>query len=213
MTQYGKLIEEINQFNAQLIAVSKNRSVEEIMLLYQRGQKKFAENRPQEFLSKFEFLPTDIEWHLIGHLQTNKVRSIIKHIHLIHSADSLNLLETINHEAHRSAKNQKVLLQIKISKEETKHGFNYENLCSLLDDNKIQSLANLSVVGIMGIGSLTDDPGKTRNEFKLLKSYFEFLKSKFFSESFKEISMGMSSDYRIALEEGATMVRIGSILF
>ncbi|NOT37682.1 MAG: YggS family pyridoxal phosphate-dependent enzyme [Saprospiraceae bacterium] len=214
MTNYELIQKKINEYNAQLIVVSKNRSAEEVLPIYNLGQRNFGENRPQELESKFNLLPKDINWHLIGHLQSNKVRSILPIATLIHSVDNIKLLHVLNEESKRIRKTQNILLQIKLSAEESKHGFLFTDLLTLLSYKEIQALANLNIIGVMGIGSLTSDPTITRNEFKTLKNYFSILKEKYFpKDDFKEISMGMSGDYQIALEEGATMVRVGSLLF
>ncbi|MEP7195801.1 MAG: YggS family pyridoxal phosphate-dependent enzyme [Saprospiraceae bacterium] len=214
MTKLQIVQSQIAPYSAQLVAVSKLQENEKIMLLYDQGQRVFSENRPQELARKYNELPKDIEWHLIGHLQQNKVRMIVPIVHLIHSVDSFELAKKINAEAKLNFKKVNILLQIKLSKEESKHGFNFTELINSLQRDFWSELNNIEICGVMGIGSLTSEPSITRQEFKQLKNYFEELKSNYFKiNEFKEISMGMSADFQIALEEGATMVRIGSLIF
>ncbi len=214
MSKWQEINEYIQSYHAQLIAVSKNQENIKVLNLHLEGQLIFAENRPQELVRKSEEIKAKLKWHLIGHLQTNKVKSILPITELIHSVDSIDLLIKINQEAEKVNKIQKILLQLKLSNEETKHGFDFDNLRSHLDKIDFERLSNITFCGVMGIGSLTDDPIVTRQEFKRLYDYFNHIKEPYlWSKDFKEISMGMSSDYKIALDEGATMVRIGSLLF
>lgn len=199
----------------KLIAVSKTKSVAEIQEAYDAGQRVFGENQVQELVDKYEALPTDIEWHLIGHLQTNKVKYIAPFINLIHSVDSLKLLQEIDKQA---AKNNRVidcLLQIFIADEDTKFGLGHDEAIELLRSDDFAALKNVRIVGVMGIATNTDNEKHIKEEFYELNTFFHGLKASFFrkEESFKEISMGMSSDYKIAIEEGSTMVRIGSTIF
>ena len=212
---YYLLSATCRQHHATLVAVSKTRSVEEVEEVYQMGQRIFAENRVQELLEKSPALPKDIEWHLIGHLQTNKVRSIIPYVSCIQSMDRINLWDKIQEEAVRSDKKIKCLLQIKIAAEETKYGWNFEELNNILLSDKHRTCPDVIICGVMGMASLTDDLIQVRNEMKSLKASFYHLKDHYFKNDpvFDTISMGMSGDYNIALEEGSTMIRIGSLLF
>ena len=201
--------------SVQLIAVSKYRTVPEILKLYNSGQRLFAENRVQALLERMEQLPSDIEWHLIGHLQTNKAKYIVPNVALVHSADSVKILETLNKEAAKIQKRIRVLLQIKIAQEEEKFGFNLNDLYSLLQDETHLLWEHVQICGVMGMGTLTQDTQQTEKEFETLFLYFQRLKKDFFGSDphFIEISMGMSGDYELAIKHGATMVRIGSALF
>jgi len=211
-------IEEIKNSipkNVKLIAVSKTKPAEDIMEAYNSGYRIFGENKPQELKEKYNTLPKDIEWHMIGHLQTNKVKYIAPFVHLIHAVESIKLLTTINKEAEKNNRIIDVLLQIYIAKEESKFGLSKEELITLLESEEFKSHKNIRVVGLMGMATFTNDSSIIRNEFKSLKQIFEFTKEKYFSnqESFKEISMGMSDDYKLAIEEGSTIIRVGSSIF
>jgi len=197
------------------VAVSKTRSIAEIDIVYQMGQRIFAENRAQELLEKAPSMAKDIEWHLIGHLQTNKVRSIMPYVSCIQSLDRINLWDKIQEEAVRSDKKIKCLLQIKIAAEETKFGWTFEELNKILLSGRHHACPDVIICGVMGMASLTDDMTQVRNEMKSLKTSFDLLKDQHFKNdpAFDTISMGMSGDYSIALEEGSTMIRIGSLLF
>lgn len=203
------------RYGATLVAVSKTRSIPEIEFIYQMGQRIFAENRVQELIAKAPVMPGDIEWHLIGHLQTNKVRSLLPHVKCIQSLDRLSLWETIQEEALRINKSVRCLLQIKVAQEESKFGWDYSELLTFLDSNRNKDYTHVRIEGIMGMASLTDDTVQVRKEMRQLRSYFDQLKAKYFAQQpdFTTMSMGMSGDYLIALEEGSTMVRIGSLLF
>ena len=201
--------------NVTLIAVSKTKPVSDLQEAYDAGQRIFGENKALEMRDKHQALPADIQWHFIGHLQTNKIKYIAPFVTLIHAIDSLPLLEAVNKEA---AKNNRVidcLLQFHIAKEETKFGLDIEEAKSLLESESFKNLKNINICGVMGMATFTDNAAQVRNEFKNLKNIFETLKENYFKEkvSFKEISMGMSDDYPIAIEEGATMVRVGSKIF
>ncbi|MBP7239262.1 MAG: YggS family pyridoxal phosphate-dependent enzyme [Saprospiraceae bacterium] len=200
---------------ATLVAVSKTRSIEEMDVLYQLGQRVFAENKAQELIKKAPVMPPDIQWHLIGHLQTNKVKSILPYVTCIQSLDRENLWEKIQEEAFKTGRTISCLLQIKIASEETKFGWSYAALTDALAAGKQNAFPNVMLEGVMGMASLTADEGQVRAEMKQLKMYFDQLKEAYFSTraEFKTISMGMSGDYRIALEEGSTMIRVGSLLF
>ncbi|HCN85046.1 MAG TPA: YggS family pyridoxal phosphate-dependent enzyme [Sphingobacteriaceae bacterium] len=206
---------EVERLNVKLIAVSKTKTVEEIKEAYDAGQRAFGENRVQELVEKQEALPKDIEWHLIGHLQTNKVKYITPFVSMIHSVDSLKLLQEINKQAEKSNRRIDCLLEIYIADEETKFGLGFDEAIELLRLEEYASLKNVRIVGVMGIASNTANPGKVKEEFYELQTFFKGLKMSFFrkDDAFKEISMGMSSDYKIAIEEGSTMVRIGSTIF
>ncbi|MBC8054002.1 MAG: YggS family pyridoxal phosphate-dependent enzyme [Sphingobacteriaceae bacterium] len=211
----SKLKKELDSYKAKLIAVSKTKSNEEIMEAYKAGQRAFGENQVQELVEKQEQLPKDIDWHLIGHLQTNKVKYIAPFVSLIHSVDSLKLLIEINKQA---AKNNKVidcLLQVYIADEDTKFGLGYDETIELLRSEEYAQLKNIRIVGVMGIATNTKVEKQIRDEFQELRVFFEGLKQSFFrtEDYFKEISMGMSGDYTIALEEGSTMIRVGSTIF
>lgn len=198
-----------------LIAVSKTKPVSDLQEAYDAGQRIFGENKALEMRDKHQVLPDDIQWHFIGHLQTNKIKYIAPFVTLIHAIDSLSLLEAVNKEA---AKNNRVincLLQFHIAQEETKFGLDMEEARAMLESESYKNLNNINICGVMGMATFTDDAAQVRDEFKSLKNIFETLKENYFkgNESFKEISMGMSDDYPIAIEEGATMVRVGSKIF
>lgn len=208
-----KAIVEV-EHNAKLVAVSKTKPVEDILKLYDEGQRIFGENRVQELVEKYNEMPKDIQWHIIGTLQKNKVKYIAPFVSLIHSIDSIDLLKTANKEAAKNDRVMDVLLQIRIAEEETKQGFEWDELLQDITKDVIDALHNVRVVGVMGMASFVDDKNQVQEEFSQLKHYFDILKKDIFSEdSFKEISMGMSGDYEIALAQGATLVRIGSALF
>ncbi len=198
-----------------LVAVSKTQPNDALMDAYHAGQRIFGENRVQELASKAEALPADIEWHMIGHLQTNKVKYIAPFVCLIHSVDSSKLLKEINKEAARNGRIIPVLLQFHIAEEESKFGLNWEEAEALLTSDDFRGMRNIRVVGVMGMATFTENKNQVRKEFGSLKNIFERLKANHFAEepSFKEISMGMSGDYTIAIQEGSTMVRLGSSIF
>lgn len=198
-----------------LVAVSKTHPAEVVMQAYNAGQRVFGENRVQELLSKQPILPADIDWHLIGHLQTNKVKYIAPFVALIHSVDSLKLLKEINKEAAKNSRVIDCLLQVYIAQEETKFGLSLEELFELIENPEVQTLNNCRIVGLMGMATFTDNENQIRNEFRMLKGIFDTIKVRYnyLSPYFNEISMGMSSDYAIAIEEGTTMIRVGSAIF
>jgi len=201
--------------NVRLIAVTKTHPVELVKESYDCGQRHFGENKVQELVTKKEALPIDIVWHMIGHLQSNKVKYIAPFVGLIHGVDSLKLLKTINKEA---AKNKRIipcLLQVHIAEESTKFGFSAEELKSIINSGQLDEFSNVEIRGLMGMATFTENDDQIRREFKSLKLLFDEIKQKHFSDItfFKELSMGMSNDYKIAIEEGATMVRVGSALF
>lgn len=201
--------------NVTLVAVSKTKPISALQEVYDAGQRVFGENKVQEMTEKEAVLPKDIQWHLIGHLQTNKVKYIAPFISMIHSVDSLKLLKEINKEALKNNRTIECLLQFHIAQEETKFGLSIEEATEILQSREFVEMQNVSIVGIMGMASFTDDEEVVRQEFRNLEHYFQILKSHFFkfNKHFKEISMGMSGDYLMAIEEGSTMVRVGSSIF
>ena len=201
--------------SCKLIAVSKTNPIEKIKEAYDAGQRVFGEKRVQELVPKYEALPRDIEWHMIGHMQTNKVKYIAPFIHMVHSVDSHSLLEEINKQGAKVKRTISCLLQIHIAKEESKFGFSEEEAFNLLQSATIKSLDHILIAGLMGMATFTDDHQQVRTEFKGLKAFFEKLKSMTLPSNvvMKELSMGMSGDYQIAIEEGSTMVRVGSAIF
>jgi pyridoxal phosphate enzyme (YggS family) len=206
---------KLKNLDITLIAVSKTKPIEDIIGLYQDGQKHFGENKVQELVQKYEQLPKDIKWHMIGHLQTNKVKYIAPFVSLIHSVDSFKLLEEIDKQAKKNDRIIDCLLQFHIAMEETKFGLDENEAKAILDSDDFKKLHNVRINGVMGMASYADDKEMIRMEFKNLKNIFDRLKSTYFSnvDSFNELSMGMSSDFEIAIEEGSTMVRVGSLLF
>ncbi len=201
--------------NVKLVAVSKTKSVEDIMEAYKAGHRLFGENRVQELLSKYEHVPDDLQWHMIGHLQRNKVKYIVPFINLIESVDSVKLLVAINKEAEKAGRIIDCLLQFHIAKEETKFGFSMEEALEMIESGMLGELKNVNIRGVMGMATFTGDMELVRSEFVFLRSVYEELKERFFSgkNDFKEISMGMSGDYKVAVEEGSTIVRIGTSIF
>ena len=201
--------------NTRLVAISKTKTVDEIMEAYNAGQRIFGENKVQELVPKYEQLPKDIEWHLVGHLQTNKVKYIANFVHLIHSVDSLSLIMEIEKQGIKLNRTINCLLQVYIAKEETKFGFNEQELLELIATPSFKAFQHVKVFGLMGMASFTDNEEQIRSEFRHLANIFQKLKASTFrnDNGFKEISMGMSSDYKIAVEEGSTLVRVGSKIF
>lgn len=198
-----------------LVAVSKTKPVEDLQEAYDAGQRVFGENHALEMRDKHEVLPNDIDWHFIGHLQTNKIKYIIPFVRLIHSIDTFNLLQAVNKEAVKHDRVVDCLLQFHVAEEETKFGLSIEEAEEMLDSEAFKSLKNVRICGVMGMATNTDNQVQIRKEFHHLKEIFSTLKSKYFTdcEYFKEISMGMSHDYQLAIEEGSTMVRVGSMIF
>lgn len=201
--------------NVKLIAVSKTKPEESIMEAYETGHRVFGENKAQELISKQPGLPTDIEWHFIGHLQSNKVKYIAPFVSLIHSVDKIKLLKEINKRARNESRVIDCLLQFHIAEEESKFGLDLEEAKDLINSETFPKLKNIRITGVMGMATFTEDEAQIRKEFKMLKNTFDFLKANYFKdkEYFREISMGMTNDYKIAIDEGATMVRIGSAIF
>lgn len=210
----GKLREELPN-EVKIVAVSKTHTPEIIMQLYNPGYKVFGENRVQELLEKYEAMPKDTEWHFVGHLQSNKVKYLAPFIKMIHGIDSFRILKAVNREAKKHNRIIPCLLQFHIADEETKFGLSEEEAYEILDSEEYKTLKNISIVGVMGMATLTDDKEKIRKEFRFLKRIFDNIKKEYFprKKGFKEISMGMSEDYQIAVEEGSTIVRIGSSIF
>lgn len=210
------LIENLNKIktslaeDVELIAVSKTRSNEEILELYNAGHKVFGENRVQELIEKQEVLPKDIQWHLIGHLQRNKVKYIVEFVHLIHSVESERLLKEINKQAKRFERVIPCLLQIKIAEEETKFGLDKEEAENILKTYK-EKFENVQIIGVMGMATFTDDMEQVRREFKSLKNVYDQFQT--LDDDIQILSMGMSGDYELAIEEGSNMVRVGSAIF
>ncbi len=211
--RYLQLFSALQDKNVCLVAVSKTKPVAAIEELYALGHCDFGENYVQELLSKSAILPKDIRWHFIGHLQSNKVKQIIPFVHLIHGVDSEKLLLEIQKQALKAGRQVAVLLQMHISKEETKYGLDEEELNVILTHIKKGSFPNVIIRGLMGMASFTDNLLQVRDEFRVLKMHFDNAKNNIGNSMFDTLSMGMSGDYQIALEEGSTMVRIGSLLF
>ncbi|MFW5657254.1 MAG: YggS family pyridoxal phosphate-dependent enzyme [Bacteroidota bacterium] len=208
-------IKHILPDSVKLVAVSKTKPEEDILEAYQTGHRFFGENKVQELAKKAEQLPDDIEWHMIGHLQSNKVKYIAPFVSLIHAVDSFKLLKTIDKEAKKNNRIIPCLLQIHIATEESKFGLSEVECNEMLKSEEYQELKNVAIHGLMGMATYTDDLDQIRKEFSYLASLFARIKSEYFTEksSFTELSMGMSNDYLIAVEEGSTMVRIGSSIF
>ncbi|MBK9284815.1 MAG: YggS family pyridoxal phosphate-dependent enzyme [Sphingobacteriaceae bacterium] len=202
-----KNIKESIPAHVQLIAVSKTKSVTEILEAYDAGQRDFGENYVQEFLQKQAELPKDIRWHFIGHLQTNKVKQILPHVHLIHGVDSLKLLKEIHKESQKINKISSCLIQIHIAEEESKFGFDEEACVSLLQSTEVDKYSGAQIKGFMGMASFTDDERKVRSEFQKINKI-----AKAFPK-YQILSYGMSGDYKIAIEEGSNMIRVGSLIF
>jgi len=198
-----------------LIAVSKTQPVEAIEEAYATGQRVFGENKVQELAPKYEALPKDIQWHMIGHLQSNKVKYIASFVHLIHGVDSAKLLEEINKQAIKAGRTLDCLLQVHIAEEETKFGFSPEEVNTFLQSPGFSSLANIRILGLMGMATFTDDKEQVKREFGGLKALFDRLKASSLPPQvqMQELSMGMSGDYALAIEQGSTMVRVGTAIF
>jgi len=213
-TNLKQVLKDIPPY-VRLVAVSKTKPVEMIQSAYEAGQRDFGENKAQDMAAKFPQLPQDIRWHFIGHLQTNKVKYIAPFVSLIHAADSLKILKEINKQAIKNNRVINCLLEFHIAKEESKFGLTMETAESILRSDEYRKLQNIHLCGVMGMATYTTDTEQIREEFRHLKDIFNQLKEKHFKKSdhFKEISMGMSGDYPIAIEEGATLVRVGSKIF
>jgi len=201
--------------HVELVAVSKTKPPEVIMEAYHAGQRVFGENKAQELAAKAACLPADIRWHFIGHLQTNKVRMVVPLVAVIQSVDSLKLLKTIDREAREAGRVIPCLLEFRIAAEETKYGLTPEEGESLLHSEEFRQMRHVQIAGVMGMATFTGDMEQVRGEFRALRNIFTHLKTLFFpgDPRFREISMGMSADYPIAMEEGSTMIRLGTTLF
>jgi pyridoxal phosphate enzyme (YggS family) len=211
---YQNVLSEVNKYEATLVAVSKTKPVDQILSFYDMGQRDFGENKVQELVEKHEALPKDIRWHLIGSLQTNKVKYIVDFVHLIHSVDRMSLLKEINKQAKKVDCIVSILFQPKIAIEESKNGASEDELSKMIEAVKENRFPHVRLKGLMGMATFTDDKDQIANEFKSLKNKFDQIKVSLpESQSFDIISMGMSGDYKIALQEGSTMVRVGSLLF
>lgn len=214
-TTYEQIRDAAASTGARLVIVSKDQSVTDIQAAYDAGHRMFGESYVQELLEKKEQLPPDIEWHMIGHVQRNKVRALLPHVSLIHSVDSYRLLKEIDTWAKEIDKPIEVLLQMHITDESTKFGFEYDDLPLMLHTDNFKRLEYVRVRGVMGMGAYGATPEAVRAQFKGLKTYADQLRALYFSQSpnFTEVSIGMSDDYTIALEEGSTIIRVGSSLF
>lgn len=210
-----QFLDKLKDSPTRLIAVSKTKPPEMLMEAYHTGFKRFGENKVQEMVDKYEQLPKDIEWHLIGNLQTNKVKYIAPFVHLIHSVDRLKVLREINKQAAKYERVIDCLLQIHIADEETKFGFSYEEAEDLLKSEILNDLAHIRLRGLMGMATFTENQAQIQTEFKGLKTFFERMKAEIAHPQvdFQELSMGMSGDYQIAMEEGSTFIRVGSAIF
>ena len=215
------IAENIRRFRNQLpshvsvIAVSKTKPAEEILEAYNEGHRIFGENKVQDLIDKQALLPDDIQWHFVGHLQTNKVKYLAPFVNLIHSIDSMKLLQVVNREAVKNERIIPCLLQVHIAQEEGKFGLSEEEIRDILESVDFESLQNVQIAGLMGMATYTSDEDQIRREFKMLSDLFHVLKNAYFkgSDHFREISMGMSGDYAIAIEEGSTMIRVGTLIF
>lgn len=214
-----KIAENINRYrdllagtNCKLIAISKTKPLPLLQDAYDVGQRDFGENKVQELANKYEELPKDIQWHMVGHLQRNKVKYIAPFVHLIHSVDSLRLLDTIEKEGTKADREIGVLLQVHIAKEEAKFGFDRQDLIDLIESEKMAQLPHIKVQGLMGMATNTKDKNQIAAEFRGLKALFDELNTQY-NLSLKELSMGMSGDFNIAMAEGSTMIRIGTDIF
>lgn len=215
------IAEKLNEIKASLpetvtlVAVSKTHPVAAIQEAYEAGQRIFGENKVQEMCDKAPHLPSDIQWHLIGHLQTNKVKYIASFVSLIHAVDSFKLLKEINKQAEKNNRVISCLLQFHIAEEDTKFGLSLEEAEVFLQEPACTELKGIRIIGVMGMATFTEDTTQIRREFSTLRGIFETLQARFFStdKNFREVSMGMSGDYQVAVEEGSTMVRVGSSIF
>ena len=210
----SKIKSEISD-DVTLVAVSKMKPKEDIQVAYDAGQRIFGENKVQELVEKHEALAADIEWHFIGHLQSNKVKHIAPFVSMVHAVDSMKLLKEIDKQAKKNDRTISCLLQFHIAEEQSKFGLNMEDAQNILSSNEFVELQNISIVGVMGMATFTDDKEQIQEEFRTLENYFNVLKSHFFkyNDAFEHLSMGMSGDYQIAIEEGSTMIRLGSSIF
>ncbi len=214
-TNIANIKNEIDQLGITLVAVSKTKPISDIQEAYDAGQRIFGENIVQELTEKYEQLPKDIKWHMVGHLQRNKVKYIAPFISLIHGVDSLKLLKEINKQAAKHERVIDCLLQVHIADEDTKFGLDHDEIIDLLRNDELSDLTNVRIVGLMGIATNTPSERVVKEEFYELKMLFDGIKQSFFddSDSFAILSMGMSSDYKLAIEQGSTMIRLGSTIF
>jgi PLP dependent protein len=211
---YEKLLKECKAKNLTLVAVSKTKPAEDILVLYNLGQKDFGENYVQELLKKHEQLPKDIRWHFIGHLQTNKVKQVVAFVHLIQGVDSLKLLKEINKQSEKINKVTNCLLQIHIAQEETKFGLDENELNETIRQFDDSAMKNVNVIGLMGMASFTDDENQIRKEFHYLKSLQKkYAQLETTNWKLQTVSIGMTADYKIAIEEDSNMIRVGSLIF
>ncbi len=213
MDVLNKITKLTGEHNAQLLVVSKTYPAERIKEVYDAGQREFGENKVQEILEKKDLLPDDIQWHMIGHLQTNKVKLIVPFISMIHSVDSEKLLVEIQKHAKRFDRKVDILLQVHVAQEETKFGLNEQELDMLIQKIALQQFSHIRCRGLMGMASFSDDMDLVRSEFRGLKRMFDKVSNQLKDKDFNTLSMGMSGDYEIALEEGSTLVRVGSLIF
>ena len=215
---YTSITQELEKKGVKLVAVSKTKPLSDILELYNLGQRDFGENYVQELIEKYSGLPQDIRWHFIGHLQRNKVKYIAPFVYMIHGVESYQLLEEIDRQAVKNERNIKCLLQLHIAQEQTKFGLSYEELQGIINDlpklELINQIKNTTIAGLMGMATFTEDQDVIRKEFRYLKHAFDDCRKNIVrSSTFDTLSMGMSADYKIAIEEGSTMIRIGSLLF
>lgn len=212
---YQSLKAQANEANAVLVAVSKTKPDEDILALYELGQRDFGENYVQELVDKQQRLPKDIRWHAIGHLQRNKVKHIIRFVHLIHGVDSMRLLQEINKRAQDVGRIVDVLLQVHIADETTKHGFGADELLALYEEPTLHRLAWVRPSGLMGMATYSEDPVKVSSEFASLKRLFDIIGERYYDRrpEWNTLSMGMTGDYRIAIEQGSSLLRVGSAIF
>jgi len=208
-------LSDFKKTGVSIVAVSKTKSPEQIQAVSDPGHREFGENKVQELVSKQDILPADIKWHMIGHLQSNKVKYIAPFVHLIHSVDSAKLLKIVDQEANKHNRVIKVLLQVKIASEESKYGLSQDELHDIVEDFTQNKYPNVKICGLMGMASFTDDTTVVDQEFELLHDIFIEIKEVYFNRAyyFKELSMGMSGDYELAMEHGATLLRIGTLIF
>lgn len=211
----NSILKETGLYKCTLVAVSKTKPVEMVQEAYDAGQRDFGENKVQELVTKNEVLPKDIRWHMIGHLQRNKVKQIAPFVHLIHSVDSLRLLETINKEGEKNDRKINCLLQVHIAQESTKFGFDEKEIMTILSDGTVKNMPNVQIKGLMGMATNTDDESLVSQEFSSLKILFDKINHSFQLPNLDmtELSMGMSGDYMLALKNGSTMIRVGSSIF
>jgi len=210
---YKNLLQECTTRNVTLVAVSKTKPIEDILELYDLGHRDFGENYVQELIEKEKQLPKDIRWHFIGHLQTNKVKQVVEFVHLIHGVDSLKLLKEINKQSEKLNKVTQCLLQVHIAQEETKFGLDENEVKEIIDQITTKPFSNANITGLMGMASFTDNTDQARKEFKYLKSLQTKYNNQTLDVKLETLSMGMTADYTIAIEEGSNMIRVGSLIF